>query len=79
MADAESPTVRLPDTYSQLIGKDPDAGKDSRQEENGQQKIRWLDGISESTDTSFSKFREMVKDKEAWHAAVHGLQRVRHE
>ena len=47
MADAEAPIVRLPGKYSQLIGKDPDAGKDSRQEENGQQKIRWLDGISE--------------------------------
>ena len=65
MADAEAPIVRLPGKYSQLIGKDPDAGKDSRQEENGQQKIRWLDGISEWTDTSFSKLREMVKDKEA--------------
>ena len=54
-------------------------GKIEVRRRRGQQRIRWLDGIINSMETSLSKLQEMVKEREAWQAGVHRSQRVRHD
>ena len=71
--EAEIPIIWPPDGKNWLIWKDPDAGRDWQQEEKGTAEDEMVDGITDSMDMSFNNLQELVMDREAWRAVIHGV------
>ena len=75
--EAETPILWPPNVKSWLIWKDLDAGKDWGQEEKGMTEDEMLDSITDSIDMGLSRLWELVMDRKAWHAVIHGVAKSR--
>ena len=76
-AETEAPILWPPDAKSQLLERSLMLGKIEDKRRRGRERMRWLNGTTDSIDMSLSKLWEMVKDGEAWRVSVHGVAKNR--